>query len=102
MCQGFSLVSGFLHHFVLAKLATSSIRVKFPQLPVTPWVNGCFHSKVTSQALGEWLHIKCLVAHIFSTEIRCRHCSQFILRNGLVVMYFEFWNCGVRFIRKKF
>ena len=29
MCQGFSHFSGFLHHFVLAKLATSSIRVKF-------------------------------------------------------------------------
>ena len=28
MCQGFSHFSGFLHHFVLAKLATSSIRVK--------------------------------------------------------------------------
>ena len=28
MCQGFSNFSGFLHHFVLAKLATSSIRVK--------------------------------------------------------------------------
>ena len=27
MCQGFSNFSGFLHHFVLAKLATSSIRV---------------------------------------------------------------------------
>ena len=27
MCQGFSHFSGFLHHFVLAKLATSSIRV---------------------------------------------------------------------------
>ena len=26
-CQGFSHFSGFLHHFVLAKLATSSIRV---------------------------------------------------------------------------
>ena len=28
MCQGFSNFSVFLHHFVLAKLATSSIRVK--------------------------------------------------------------------------
>ena len=28
MCQGFSHFSGFLHHFVLAKVATSSIRVK--------------------------------------------------------------------------
>ena len=28
MCQGFSYESGVLHHFVLAKLATSSIRVK--------------------------------------------------------------------------
>ena len=27
MCQGFSVFSGFLHHFVLAKVATSSIRV---------------------------------------------------------------------------
>ena len=27
MCQGFKHFSGFLHHFVLAKLATSSIRV---------------------------------------------------------------------------
>ena len=27
MCQGFSYFSGFLHNFVLAKLATSSIRV---------------------------------------------------------------------------
>ena len=27
MCQGFSHFSGFLHHFVMAKLATSSIRV---------------------------------------------------------------------------
>ena len=37
MCQGFNYVLGFLHHFVLAKLATSSIRVKavtaqFPRL----------------------------------------------------------------------
>ena len=30
MCQGFSDFTGFLHHFVLAKLATSSIRVKLP------------------------------------------------------------------------
>ena len=28
MCQGFNHFSGFLHHFVLAKLASSSIRVK--------------------------------------------------------------------------
>ena len=28
MCQSFSHFPGFLHHFVLAKLATSSIRVK--------------------------------------------------------------------------
>ena len=27
MCQGFNYFSDFLHHFVLAKLATSSIRV---------------------------------------------------------------------------
>ena len=27
MCQGLRLFSGFLHHFVLAKLATNSIRV---------------------------------------------------------------------------
>ena len=27
MCQGFSHFSGFLHDFVLAKLATSSMRV---------------------------------------------------------------------------
>ena len=31
MCQGFGHFSGFLHHFVLAKLATSSIRVKVPE-----------------------------------------------------------------------
>ena len=30
MCQGFSHFSGFLHQFVLAKLATSSIRVNNP------------------------------------------------------------------------
>ena len=35
MCQGFCHFSGFLHHFVLAKLATSSIRVKPPTLPGT-------------------------------------------------------------------
>ena len=29
ICQGFSQFSGFLHHFVLAKLATSSTRVNF-------------------------------------------------------------------------
>ena len=28
MCQGFNRFSGFLHHFVLAKLANSSIKVK--------------------------------------------------------------------------
>ena len=28
MCQGFSVFSGVLHYFVLANLATSSIRVK--------------------------------------------------------------------------
>ena len=28
MCQGLSIFPGFLHHFVLAKLATSNIRVK--------------------------------------------------------------------------
>ena len=27
MCQNFSHFSGFLHHFVLAKLATSNIKV---------------------------------------------------------------------------
>ena len=31
MCQGFGNFSGFLHHFVLAKLATSSISVKVPE-----------------------------------------------------------------------
>ena len=30
MCQGFSRFVGFLHHFVLAKLANSSMRVKPP------------------------------------------------------------------------
>ena len=33
ICQGFGDFSGFLHYFVLAKLATSSIRV----------INACFH-----------------------------------------------------------
>ena len=28
MCQGFNHLSGSLHHLVVAKLATSSIRVK--------------------------------------------------------------------------
>ena len=28
ICQGFNHFAGFLHHFVLAKLATSSIRIK--------------------------------------------------------------------------
>ena len=32
ICQSFSHFSGFLHHFVLAKLVTSSIKVKFRQL----------------------------------------------------------------------
>ena len=32
MCQGFSHLSGFLHHFVLAKLATSRIRVNLFKL----------------------------------------------------------------------
>ena len=31
MCQGFSDFSGFLHYFVLAKIATSSMRVKQPK-----------------------------------------------------------------------
>ena len=31
MCQGFSHFSGFLHHFLLAKVATSSIRVNSAQ-----------------------------------------------------------------------
>ena len=36
MCQGFSDFSGFLHHFVLAKLATSSsIRVNGLKSTVT-------------------------------------------------------------------
>ena len=30
MCHGFSHLSDFLHHFVLAKLATSSIKVNHP------------------------------------------------------------------------
>ena len=30
MCQGFDHFSGLLHHFVLANLATRSIRVKCP------------------------------------------------------------------------
>ena len=30
ICQGSSHFSAFLHHFVLAKLATTSIRVKLP------------------------------------------------------------------------
>ena len=39
MCQGFSHFSGFLHHFVLAKLATSSIRVKkSASIPASPSV----------------------------------------------------------------
>ena len=33
MCQGFNIFSGFLHHFVLAKLATSSIRVNYQDAP---------------------------------------------------------------------
>ena len=32
---GFQSFSHFLHHFVLAKLATSSLRVKLSQLPVS-------------------------------------------------------------------
>ena len=31
MCQGFSIFSGFLHHFVMVKLATSNIGVKYPR-----------------------------------------------------------------------
>ena len=36
MCQGFGDFSGFLCYFVLAKLATSSIRVKGPALIPRP------------------------------------------------------------------
>ena len=50
MYQGFSHFSGFLHHFVLAKLASSSIRVNvmiykswdllfFGQLTINPWLS---------------------------------------------------------------
>ena len=28
LCQGFSYFSGFLHHFILVKVATTSIRFK--------------------------------------------------------------------------
>ena len=34
MCQGISHFSGFLHNFVMAKLATSSLRVKFMFLKI--------------------------------------------------------------------
>ena len=46
ICQGFSHFSVFLLHFVLAKLATSSIRVKC--LPTAPhWVSGIYHWQYT-------------------------------------------------------
>ena len=32
MCQGFSHFSGVLHHFVLAKLATTGIRVNMHKI----------------------------------------------------------------------
>ena len=37
MCQGFSHFFGFLHHFVLAKLATSSISVKYYGCNIISW-----------------------------------------------------------------
>ena len=42
MCQGFNYLSGFLHHFVLGKLAISSIRVKTSLQSVT------FHNAIQS------------------------------------------------------
>ena len=38
MCQGFSHFSGFLHHFALAKAATSSVWVKIVGGPILPLV----------------------------------------------------------------
>ena len=52
MCLGFNHYSGFLHHFVLAKLATTSIRVKiFLNLLV-------YVSEVNEFTFWYWLIIK--------------------------------------------
>ena len=67
MCQGSSHVSGFLHHFVFAKLATISIRVKTTLL-ITNSMSysetvehlGNFSFSALNANLGSmWLIMKC-------------------------------------------
>ena len=54
MCQGFSHFSVFLHHFVMAKLATNTIRVKqdnAKKLKMTPNLKCWYSSDRTLQEL---------------------------------------------------
>ena len=62
MCQGFSHFPGFSHHFDLAKLATTSIRVKFLAL-ISSLGFGNFFMKLRKK--GRATHLKCISPHMF-------------------------------------
>ena len=53
MCQGFNHFVGFLHHFVLAKLNTSSTKVKREKISADKLVQTYINSKLgTREALS--------------------------------------------------
>ena len=54
MCQGFGHFSGFLHNFVLANLATSSIRVRAfkPSHVCFHWIALAEYSQMSSHVPG--------------------------------------------------
>ena len=72
MCQGFGHFSGFLHHFVLAELAISSIRVNQTAAILT-WYKVCLPQQALSNGV----------------KIQCANTSRARLINTLMPLYFS-------------
>ena len=79
MCQGFNHFSGLLHHFVLAKLATSSIRVN-------------------SEATGRQVYVICMDS--FLNDPGTLNCEQgFLGTTGTVDLQVPHKNSITLFVR---
>ena len=87
MCQGFSHFSAFLHHFVLAKLATSSIKVNKLRNNILFSIRP---GKAITNKIRVRIHLKSI--HEFIRELHFpTFCLEYFSKAAMLVSIYLLW-----------